>query len=316
MAENIKVYLKDSPSVQFAEEKVPIRGFNRNIASFLPRSKEDIKAIVLLSHGLHEHSLRYGPFAYDLAEKNYAVYSIDHYAHGLSDGKKGLIDNYKILVQDFVEFANYVQSKHPEKPTFIFAHSCGTLVVILAVPDIKNVQAVILSGVPLFVGPDSGSPFGLSCLYPLSKTSFARSLTSCMSGLDPQGPVAPIAVRGITSDAEEVKIHQKDSRMYHGWIMNKTAFEVLKMSEEVKAQGLSRFTLPCLAVHGGNDTIALPIGSEFIFANIKTEPTLKSIKIFDGLRHEVLHEKQPQRNECAAVFVNYFEEQFALLAKP
>ena len=314
MAEEIKVYLRESPSVQFSEEKVPIRGFNRNIASFVP--KQDIKGIVLISHGLHEHSLRYGPFAYDLAEKNYAVYAIDHYAHGLSDGKKGLIDNYKILVQDFVEFAKYVQSKHPDKPTFIFAHSCGTLVVILAVPDIKNVQAVILSGAPLVVGPDSGSPFGVTCLYPLSKTSFAKGLTSCMSSLDPKGPVAPIAIRGITSDPEEAKIHGKDPRMFHNWIMNKTAFEVLKMTEEVKSQGLARFSLPVFVVHGGNDSVALPVGSEFVYANIKTEPTQKSIKIFDSLRHEMLHEKQPQRSECAALFVNYFEEQFALLTKP
>jgi alpha-beta hydrolase superfamily lysophospholipase len=214
-----------------------------------------------------------------------------------------------------VEFAKYVQSKHPEKPTFIFAHSCGTLVVILAVPDIKNVQAVVLSGAPLFVGPDSASPFGLTCLYPLSKTSFARSLTSCMSGLDPQGPVAPIFVRGITSDAEEVKIHGNDKRMFHHWIMNKTAFEVLKMTEEVKSQGLAQFSSPVLIVHGGNDSVALPVSSEYVYANIKTEPEKKSIKIFDGLRHEVLHEKLPQRSECAALYINYFEEQLVLLTK-
>jgi len=58
----------------------------------------------------------------------YAVYSIDHYAHGKSDGVKGIITDYHILYKDFIVFGEYVQSKHISSssssslPVYIFRY--------------------------------------------------------------------------------------------------------------------------------------------------------------------------------------------------
>ena len=52
----------------------------------------------------------------------YAVYAIDHYAHGKSDGVKGIITDYHVLYNDFIEFSEYVQSKHTLSllPVYLF----------------------------------------------------------------------------------------------------------------------------------------------------------------------------------------------------
>lgn len=54
----------------------------------------------------------------------YAVYAIDHYAHGKSVGVKGIITDYHILYKDFIEFSEYVQSRHSlsSLPVYLFRY--------------------------------------------------------------------------------------------------------------------------------------------------------------------------------------------------
>lgn len=180
-------------NVSFSEEIEAIRGNDRNITKWLPST--DPKAIVLICHGILEHSLRHSRVSYSLARRNYAVFGIDHIGHGLSPGIRGLIPDYKILVDDFTEFGNSVSSKYPTKPLFIYAHSMGTMVAVLASKAIPSVRAIVFryrkaiyfyllellshllcSAIAFQAGKDSASPFGLQMLYPLSRTSFAKTL--------------------------------------------------------------------------------------------------------------------------------------------
>ncbi len=278
----------------------------RYVYSFLPADNQ-IKAIVLISHGLHEHSLRHAGIAYELVQKGFAVYSIDHYAHGKSPGKMALITDYKVLIQDFVDFAQYVQSKHPDKSTYVFSHSMGTLIGFLAANKIGNIKAILFSATPIFSGPAGSSPFGIRCLFPLTETSAAKYLTAFLSTIDPTGLAAPLFDEGLTSDPTELEKIAKDALIYHGWIMNKTAYEVIKMIDEMKA-AIPDFTIPFLCVHGSDDEIAFPKGSDFIYRNTATDTAHKSMKIFQGLKHEMLYEKLPDRVECMQYCVQYFEE--------
>ena len=51
-----------------------------------------------------------------------------------------------------------------------------------------------------------------------------------MAAVDPRGPAAPIFQSALTSDPDEIEIIQKDPFFYDGDILNKTAYEVLKMN--------------------------------------------------------------------------------------
>lgn len=51
-----------------------------------------------------------------------------------------------------------------------------------------------------------------------------------MAAIDPRGPAAPIFQSALTSDPDEIEIIQKDPFFYDGDILNKTAYEVLKMN--------------------------------------------------------------------------------------
>lgn len=171
-----------APGVKFEEHTEQINGAKRNVVSWFPETGEP-KAIVLVSHGLGEHALCYYNIAIALVNAGYGVFAIDHVSHGLSDGPKGKIMNHTTLYADFIAFGNEKRGLYPKLPCFIVSHSMGTLVAMMSVMKITNVSAIVFSGKcycflhflsntsiigpAIFPGPDSASPFGLKCLFPL-----------------------------------------------------------------------------------------------------------------------------------------------------
>ena len=107
--------------------------------------------------------------------------AIDHKGHGMSEGTKGLISDYHVLEHDFVMFAKNAILEFPNVPCSLFAHSMGTLVAALSLPELPFVKCVCFSGCCINAGPAAASPFGVSCLYPLSQTSAAVHLTAIMA---------------------------------------------------------------------------------------------------------------------------------------
>ena len=57
------------------------------------------RAVLLLAHGLAEHSGRYGDFASFFADAGIASYALDFPGHGRSDGTRG-------HVRDFQEYTD------------------------------------------------------------------------------------------------------------------------------------------------------------------------------------------------------------------
>lgn len=224
-----------APGVVFNEEISTVNGSKRNTVSWLPETLP-IKAVVLISHGLNEHALRYYGIAVALAKVGFAVHAIDHASHGKSDGKRGVIADHTVLYHDFIAFGNTIHEQYPTLPLYLLAHSMGTLVGMMSINGIKGLRAVVLSGSAVFSGPAASSPFGIRCLYPLSQTSVAVCLTSITSVLDPGGPAAPLVVEEISSDAEELERNRTDPRMAAPVVTNKSAYELVKLINEVKAE--------------------------------------------------------------------------------
>ena len=300
-------YLQPVPGVKFSEKLVEIDGKNRNFLSWLPESVpgKDVNGIVLMSHGLHEHALRYCNVAHPFTSAGLAVYAIDHAAHGKSDGERGLIQDYKVLPSDFAKFAATARSAHPpDTPTFIVCHSMGTLVVLLALQSIPGITAIVFSGCALFSGPGASSLFGLRCLFPVSQLSFAPTLAGCMAGLNPRGPAAPVMLDDVTSDPAERERFLRDPRVRHDNIMNRTAHELLKMVVAAKA-ALPAVRAPFLALHGAADAVTLPRGSEALHAGAGTPPAQRALELVPQLRHDIFHERQPDSARCVARAVAY-----------
>ena len=133
------LYVTPIPGVNFMENIVIINGQRRNVARWMPVNKAP-KALVLIAHGLHEHALRYYRLAHSLVANGYGVIGIDHVSHGLSDGKRALITDYKILIADFKTFVINSHDEFPDIPVFIFSHSLGTLISSMVLKDVPFVK--------------------------------------------------------------------------------------------------------------------------------------------------------------------------------
>lgn len=96
-----------------------------------------------------------------------------------------------------------------------------------------------------------------------------------------------------------------DSR-YHGDVMNKSAYELIKCISAVKDE-IPNVQIPFMCLHGEKDTIALPRGSQYLLDNTGTAPSLKSLSILPDLRHEVYHERLPEGPQTIQSVLTYFE---------
>ena len=99
----------------------------------------EVKACLLLSHGMVEHATRYERFAKRLTDKGFAFYAEDHRGHG-ETGKlaeqegTGMMahladkDGFFRVVDDIHEEALRLREMYPNKKLFLLGHSFGSFV--------------------------------------------------------------------------------------------------------------------------------------------------------------------------------------------
>lgn len=104
----------------------------------------EIKATLLIVHGMQEHSGRYENFAKYLADRGILVLLYDHIGHGktakleedysffsLENPKEKLIENTKIM-------AKWLEDQYPLLPHFILGHSMGSFITRCLLQEYGN----------------------------------------------------------------------------------------------------------------------------------------------------------------------------------
>ena len=99
----------------------------------------EVRGVVVLSHGMAEHALRYDRFGNLLAERGIALYAEDHRGHGqtakLAEEKgTGLFgylapkNGFFRVVEDIHEEIEEAKKRHPGKKVLLFGHSFGSFI--------------------------------------------------------------------------------------------------------------------------------------------------------------------------------------------
>lgn len=92
----------------------------------------DVRAVVVISHGMAEHAARYARFAAALNAAGFAVYGFDHRGHGHTGQRSGNLghmgdhDSWNRAVGDLAAICHMAAGRHPGKPLLLFAHSMGS----------------------------------------------------------------------------------------------------------------------------------------------------------------------------------------------
>ena len=95
---------------------------------------QEIRGIVQIAHGVSEYGRRYEPFARFLCDSGFIVVAHDHLGHGLSvaDGSPriyfGASQGWEHVVDDLATLQGMVSRAFPALPYFLFGHSMGSFI--------------------------------------------------------------------------------------------------------------------------------------------------------------------------------------------
>lgn len=251
-----------------------IGGLDLYAQAWLPESH--VRAVVVVAHGLGEHSGRYAGLAETLVGSGHAVYALDHRGHGHSPGARANIERFEYLVSDFGAFAGRAARQHPDTPVFMLGHSMGGAVAFASALRLQStLRGVVLSAPAL--GTDDAAPNG------------RRMLARVLSSVAPNTGVWRIEAARISRDPAIVQAYASDPLVHHGPIPARTVVELLDAMQGFLAQA-PRLRLPSLVLHGTADSL-VPVGATRpVYQALDAQK--RTVKYYEGLFHEVFNEPE------------------------
>ncbi|XP_065630444.1 uncharacterized protein LOC112040702 isoform X2 [Quercus suber] len=247
--------------------------------SWTPNNSYNIRGLVLIMHGLNEHSGRYNDFAKQLNANGYKVYGMDWIGHGGSDGLHAYVHSLDDAVNDMKSFLEKILAENPGLPCFCFGHSTGAAIVLKAMLDPK-VEARV-------VGAVLTSPaVGVQASHPIFVV-----LAPIFSFLLPRYQISAANKKGtpVSRDPEALIAKYSDPLVYTGSIRVRTGYEILRITSYLQ-QNLRKLRVPFFVLHGTADTVTDPEASQKLYAEASS--TDKTIKLFDGFLHDLLFEPE------------------------
>jgi alpha-beta hydrolase superfamily lysophospholipase len=251
-----------------------IRETNIYYQSWLPEGEP--KAVLLIVHGLAEHSGRYGNVVNHFVPLGYAVYGIDHIGHGKSEGDRVHVKRFDDYTNTLKAYFDKVRGSKPDKPVFLVGHSMGGLIGAVYLLDHQGELAgAVLSG-PAVKIPSNVTP----------ATIFVGKI---LSALIPGYGLIELEAEGVSRDPAVVQAYINDPLVYRGKMTSRLAAEMLQAMQTVTVQA-AKITLPILIVQGSADRLVNPEGARELYEAVSSAD--KQIKIYDGFYHEVFNEPE------------------------
>jgi alpha-beta hydrolase superfamily lysophospholipase len=122
-----------------------LQGFSIYWQSWSPDGEP--KAVLLIAHGVGEHSGRYQNVVEFFVPRGYAIYALDHRGHGKSDGERVSVESYGQYVDDLKTFFNLVRGWAPGKEIYLVGHSMGASISTAYTARYQDeVAGLVLSG--------------------------------------------------------------------------------------------------------------------------------------------------------------------------
>lgn len=249
----------------------------------------EIKARILIVHGLAEHSGRYETLAREFNQAGLLVYSYDARGHGQSEGDKCYVEDFDHYLKDLNAYINMIKNEHPNTPLFLMGHSAGgEVVAVYALKFKPDLAGVILSSPALKPGDDI-SPVLIS-------------LSGIMNKLAPRLKVLALDPNAISRLPDEVVRYKNDPLNYHGKIPTSTGYQ-LQQNFKVISNLASQFDYPLYIYHGTGDKLTNVDGSREFFNHAKSKD--KTLKLYEGGYHELIHDSC--KDEVKAELISWIE---------
>ena len=262
-------------------------GAKLHVTHWLPDGRP--RAVVLLAHGYAEHAGRYGHVAKRLTEAGYAIYAVDHWGHGASDGEGGYVPRFSAFLDGMAELLTLFEINHGDTPRLLLGHSMGGLIATLFL--VERQQA--------FVAAALSGPAILPAEPPSRVTVW---LSRFLSRFFPRLGVLSLDANGVSRDPAVVEAYRADPLVYEGKIGARLGKEFMDAMAVAQADA-PKIRLPILIQHGEADRLTAPAGSRYLFDNVASKD--KKLEIYPGLFHEIYNE--PEQGVVLDDLVGWFD---------
>ncbi len=262
-------------------------GAKLHVTRWLPEGRP--RAVILLAHGFAEHAGRYDYVAQRLTAAGYAIYAVDHWGHGHSDGEGGFVPRFSAFLDGMSELLTLVEINHADTPRLLLGHSMGGLIATLFLIERQSA----------FVAAALSGPAILPAEPP---SRFTVLISRFLSRFFPRLGVLSLDSNGVSRDPEVVAAYQADPLVYGGKIGARLGKEFMDAMALAQADA-PKIHLPILIQHGEADRLTAPAGSRYLFDNVASKD--KRLKIYLGLFHEIYNE--PERDAVLGDLIGWFD---------
>lgn len=232
------------------------------------------RGLIVLTHGLGEHSGRYARHAAAFTAADFAVFGYDLRGHGQSDGPRGHTPTFGHFLDDLSLVIATARGITPDGPLVVLGHSLGGLITAnYALDHADGLDAVILT-----------SPYlALAFAPPALVATLARAAASFLPAMQIGNQ---LDVTGLSRVPDVVQAYQDDP-LVHDRISLSLANTSLSLGATLTARA-AEFQPPLLIQHGTADRLTSPTASRAFFDAVAHDR--KHYIAYDGWYHELHNE--------------------------
>ena len=231
---------------------------------------DNVKAVVLILHGLGEHSGRFTEVAENLVDNGYGVAAFDHFGHGKTTGKRGHNPGYESVLDSIEQFIKNTREIFGDTQLFLYGHSMGGNAVLNYMLSRDNdIKGVIATSAFL----------KLAFEPPAWKLFFGKIIQKIAPSITLDNE---INTSFISRDPEEVKKYENDSLVHNRVSPNFSLSFIERGAWAIENARLLQ--KPILLLHGTDDKLISCEGSKEFAANNSDNVTLN---LYQGGYHEL-----------------------------
>ena len=235
------------------------------------------RGVVMIVPGFKAHSGYYGWMADQLVAIGLAAYAVDLRGRGQSDGERFYIEDMKEYVNDVEKLAAVIKSREPGLPVFLFGHSAGGVVSCTYTLDHQSELK------------------GLICedfAFQVPAPDFALAVLKGLSHVAPHAHVFKLNNQDFSRDPKAVQAMNDDPLIKNETQPTATMAAMVRADERLKKE-FPLIKLPVLILHGTEDKVTKPSGSQFFYDT--TGSADKTLKFYEGSYHDPLADVDKQK---------------------
>ena len=230
------------------------------------------KAIVVVVHGFNSHSGYYQWAAEQLTKRGLTVYALDLRGRGKSEGERFYVNDVEEYARDVDDVVKLAKSRDPGMSVFVLGHSAGGVVSCIYTLEHQAELA------------------GLICedfAFEVYAPELALSLLKGLSHVLPHTHVLALPNKDFTRDPQALEIMNHDPLIANESQSTNTVAAMARADERLRKE-FPRIKLPVLIMHGTDDKVTKPSGSQFFYDTAGS--TDKTLKLYPGHVHDLLND--------------------------